>query len=136
MLMIAVVLNLGAALGMAAIAAKYFFGPAPADYHNEILRAASAEIDSTHQMIFGALNKALGSAMFALTIAIAAITVFGVYQDMFWAKALVVIMGIIFGLPSTMITYRVNQKTGVTTPWKPALALTVTLLVAFLFSVI
>jgi len=111
-----------------------FFGPAPADYHNEILRAAGAEIDATHQMIFGALNKALGSAMFALAIGIAAITLFGVNQDMFWAKATVVIMGIIFGLPSIMITYRVNQKTGVTTPWKPALALTVTLLIAFLLS--
>jgi len=135
-LMIAVVLNLIAALGLVALAAKYFFGPAPTDYHEEILRSGGIEIEETHKMIFGAVNKALGSAFFALAVANAAITLFGVYQDILWAKVLVVIMGISVGIPSTLITNRVNQQTGVNTPWKSALILTVILVAAFVFSLI
>jgi hypothetical protein len=57
-----------------------------------------------------------------------------VYQDLFWAKALVMIMGVIVGIPSTLVTYRVKQQTSVNTPWKPALALTAILIIAFVFS--
>ena len=44
MLMIAVALDLLAAAGLCALAAKYTFGPAPAGYHAEILRGAGHDV--------------------------------------------------------------------------------------------
>lgn len=134
MLMIAVALDLLAAAGLCALAAKYTFGPAPADYHAEILRKAGHDIDETLKQLFRGINGALGGGFFALAAALAAMTLFGVYQDMLWAKLAVVVTGLLAGVPSALAVRSVELNTGVRTPWRPAVILIAVLVVAFLLS--
>ena len=136
MLMIAVALDLLAAAGLCALAAKYTFGPAPAGYHAEILRGAGHDVDETVKRLFGGINAALGGGFFALAAALAAMTLFGIYHDALWAKVAVVITGLLAGVPSALAVRSVEQHTGVKTPWRPAVILTAVLVVAFALSLI
>ncbi len=134
MLMTAVGLNLLAAAGICVLATKYFFGPAPADYHAEILRKAGHDIDETVKTLFGGIYRVLGGGFYALALTLVALALFGIHHDMLWAKLAAVGAGLLAGLPTAIAVRRVEQRTGVATPWKPAAGLTVMLVVAFLFS--
>ena len=136
MLMIAIALDLLAAAGLCALAAKYTFGPAPAGYHAEIMRGAGHDIDETVKRLFGGINAALGGGFFALAVALAAMTLFGVYQDLLWAKLAVVVTGLLAGVPSALAVRSVELHTGVKTPWKLAVILMAVLVLAFVLSLI
>ena len=65
MLLAAVVLNFVVAFLLALLGGKYLRGPAPADYHEEILKAAGAEVTETHKGVFRALNVVVGVGFYA-----------------------------------------------------------------------
>lgn len=136
MLMAAVILNMLAALGLLALSGKYLLGPAPTDYHAEILRKNGVEVTGIVPVLFRAINVALGSSVLALAVVLAGLTWFGVQQDIGWAKGAVVIAGLLAGLPSAAVTYRMEARTGVRTPWRAAFGLTVIFVVAFGLSVL
>ena len=136
MLTTAVVLYLIAALGLAAFAAKYLFGPAPADYHAEILQAGKVELVDTIKRLFRAVNLVFGSLFLSLALCTAVITIFGVSNDIFWAKLLVPAIACIGGISPTLVGYRMEQHTGVKTPWRPGAILTVIVPIAFIFSML
>lgn len=136
MTVIAAILFLCVAAGLAAVGAKYAFGPAPADYHARMLRRGGAEIHAEVARVTGALNQALGASLFALAAAVAGLAVFGVLADAFWAKATLLAVLLIVGLPSLLTARRMQAETGVTTPARPIAALLGLSVAAFLISLV
>ena len=136
MLMIAVGLNCLAALLLIALAGKYLLGPAPADYHEEVLREAGADISSAHKGVFRAVNFVIGSGFLAQAILILLVTYFGVMQDILWAKVTVLVAAVVAGLPPTIAAQQMEKRTRVRTPWRPGIGLMVIVIAAFVLSVI
>jgi hypothetical protein len=136
MLMAAVILDILAAAGLSALAAKYFFGPAPADYHGNMLTAGGTDIDDTMRLVFAAINRAFGGALFALSLTIAALAVFGVTADMMWAKVVIVLAALLAGVPAASVAYAAEKKTGQKTPWRAAAVLVAIAVVAFVISLL
>lgn len=136
MLLTAVVLNMISALGLCVMGGKYYFGPAPADYHVEILGVSRDNIGSAQITVFSALYRVLGAAFFGLAIALASMSWFAVAADLLWAKLTVLITGLAVGLPASRITYAIHRKTGVETPWKPAVGILAIMILAFVLSVL
>lgn len=136
MLTISVVLYLIGNLAFAAFAAKYSFGPAPTDFHSDIMRAGGTEIDETLRNLFAAINQVLGGCFFALALAGGFLAIFGVYQNLLWAKVATVAIAAVSGMPSTVVAFRMEQKTKVRTPWRVGAALMGITLVAFILAII
>ena len=134
MLTIAVLLNGLCALGLFAMAGKYLTGPVPADYHATILEAGGHAPDDSLRTVVGALYKVMGSAMAAVAVGIVAVSVFGVWSGHFWAKATVLGMVLVVGVPSTLTAWRVARENRVKAPWIPAAALSLLGTIAFVIS--
>lgn len=135
MLIAGVLLNLLVALGLAALAAKYAFGPVPADYHASILTKSGYPIDPNQMLVFGAINKVFAGCFLALAIALAMLILFGVWHEMYWAKIATAVIAVVAGVPSSFSAYTVEQTSGVRTPWRSGALLCVLVLIAFLCSV-
>ena len=135
MLIAAVLLNLLVALGLTALAAKYAFGPVPADYHAAILATSGQPIGPHQLLVFGAINKVFAGCFLALAIALTMLTVFGVWQEMYWAKIGTAAIAVVAGVPSSFAAYTVEQTSGVRTPWRSGALLSVLVLIAFVLSV-
>ncbi len=131
MLIVSVVLYLVASIGLVILALKYLFGPAPTDYHSEILKRAGVQVDPALARVTGALNQVLGSALLAFAVLVSALALFGVGARLFWANAALLIAVLILGGLATRVAYGLEQQTGVRTPWRPAAALTGIAVVAF-----
>ncbi len=134
MLILATLLNMVAAAGLAAMALKYLRGPAPADYHAEVLKKAKVEITQEVTDVFAAINKVYGAAFMALAIVLVFVSLFGVLQGLVWAKLLVLVSSLVAGIPAAMAARGVEQKTGVRTPWRVAVGLCAIVVLAFLVS--
>ena len=91
MLIVSVVLYLVASVGLVALALKYLMGPAPTEYHTEILKRAGLRVEPAVGKVTGALNQVIGSALLAIAVMAAALAVFGVGNRMFWANAALLI---------------------------------------------
>ena len=136
MLMIAIALFAICALGLCAMGAKYCFGPVPADYHLKIMGLSKSDLSPQQITVFSAIYRVMGAGFFALAIALASLSFFAVSLDLMWAKLTVLIVGLVAGIPALRITYSIHKKTGVETPWKPAAAIVIILLLAFILSVL
>ena len=134
--MTAVILNLIGALGLCMMGAKYCFGPAPADYHLKIMEVSKSDLDKRQAIVFTAIYRVTGASVIAVAISLASLSWFGVSANILWAKLIVLIVGMVVGLPAFAITYRVAKQTGVETPWKPTVIMLAILIVAFILSVI
>lgn len=135
MICVAIFMNLSAAFGLALLSMVYLFGPAPASYHAKILHAWHVKLEPRHQIAFKAINLVLGSFLLALSLCMFVVTFFGISEDLLWAKILIFSMGLITGIPATYIAFKVEQTTTVKTPWRFALALTLSVFVSFLLSI-
>jgi hypothetical protein len=136
MLMTAVILNLIGALGLCLMGAKYCFGPAPAEYHLNVMSVSKGDIDEQQRIVFSAIYRVMGASFFALAISLVSLTWFGISANILWAKLAVLITGAVIGIPAFSITYGVAKQTGVDTPWKPAAIMLVIIVVAFILSII
>ena len=123
MLLTAVILNFVVAILLALLGGKYLRGPAPADYHEEILKAAYAEITDAHKGVFRALNVVIGAGFYAQAVVIASVTYFGVWDDVFWAKCVVLAVALLSGVPATLAAQQLEKHTRVKTPWRPGIVL-------------
>ncbi len=134
MLLAAVILNFLTAVLLALLGGKYLRGPAPVDYHEEILKAAYAEISEAHKGVFRALNVVVGAGFYAQAVVIALVTYFGVWNDVFWAKCVVLVAVLLSGLPAMLAAQQLEKHTRITTPWRPGLVLIGMAVLAFLLS--
>ena len=136
MLLAAVVLNFLTAFLLALLGGKYLRGPAPADYHEEILKAAGAEITETHKGVFRALNVVVGAGFYAQAFVIFFVTYFGVWDDLFWAKCAVLGAAVMSGVPATLAAQQLEKHTQVMTPWRPGVVMLALSVIAFILSIL
>jgi len=136
MLLVSVILSLLAAIGTVAIALKYILGPAPAGYHREMIAAQGGEISDVVVKITWALNKVFGFSLVGIALAMAGLAIFGVYADIFWAKALLLLVGAAVCVPLAAVTFKMEKATGVKTPWRPAVIMLAITVTAFGFSIV
>ncbi|MEM7068852.1 MAG: hypothetical protein AAF478_08195 [Pseudomonadota bacterium] len=132
MTIIAITLNLTAALAIAMIGIRYLFGPVPAAYHAEILQSMGIAIDNPHRFLFKAFNMMFGFILMALSVSMGVITYFGMLIDnLLWTRLLIVFIGMLSGLPMTLVAYNMEKQTKVRTPWRVGVALTGVIVCAF-----
>lgn len=136
MLLAAVILNYVVAALLALLGGKYLRGPAPADYHEEILKAAYAEITEAHKGVFRALNVVVGAGFYTQAVVIVLVTYFGVWENLLWAKVVVLLAALLSGIPATLAAQRLEKHTRVTTPWRPGIVLLGLAVTAFVLSVL
>lgn len=114
--------------GILALAAKYAFGPVPADYHAEIFARAGVTPPAPVLTILAAIYRSLAGALAAVALAIAALAVVVGLGTARWPLLVLAAMALLVGGAATFATLRVERATGVRTPWRPAAGLTVLVL--------
>ena len=127
-------LFLVAAAGVMAMGLKFVRAAPLIDHHAEITKHEQVGHETCR--IIGALYKVLGGAFLSLGAVLAIVTVFGVGNDLFWAKATILLGGVIAGGASAIVPRKVEQATGVRTPWRLAAAITSLVLAAFILSIL
>ncbi len=120
--------------GILALAAKFAFGPVPADYHGEILSRAGVEPAPAVLTILGAVYKVLAGALAAVALAIAALVLVVALGDVRWPLLVVVAIALLVGGIAAFIMQGVERATGVRTPWRRAAGLTVLVLAGALLA--
>lgn len=117
-------LHLVAAMGVLGLAAKYAFGPVPADYHAQIFERGGTSPTAPVLTVLRAVYLALAGMLLAVAIGIVALSLTawqtGGSGPVLGALA---IMALAAGGVSGLATLQVERKTGVRTPWRPAFAL-------------
>jgi hypothetical protein len=124
------------ALGVAELAAKYLFGPAPMAYHAEILAYDGVEVTDGHGRVFRAIYRVLGCLSLALAVTLAVLALIPVAQGMLWAKLTILGIGGISVIGAFGVPYRVEKTTGLRTPWHPAAVLFLIMLVGVVLSLV
>jgi len=125
-----------AALGLLGLAAKYLFGPAPADYHRQILAHDGLDNLEPVRHIFGALYVIIGAALASVALGIGALAAGPVLAGSGQAVALAIVMALVAGVPGGYAAWRAERRTGVRTPWRQAIALTALIVLGGLFAAI
>lgn len=133
MLLLSVGLYLLAGLGVAAMGLKYLRATPPLDYHAEITRDDT--LGEATLRVIGTLYKVMGGSFLALGVVLCLLTLFGVWNDLLWAKLAILLGSLIAGGFAALAPRAVEQATGVRTPWRIAAALTGLVAVAFVLSV-
>lgn len=134
MLLPGVLLQALAAIGVIAMGAKYVLATPPIDYHAEITR--EEDIGGATLKVIGALYKVMGGGFLSLGTMLLLITLFGVWEDLLWAKLTALAGGLLAGGFAVLVPRKVEQATGVRTPWRISAALTATIMLAFFLSVL
>ncbi len=132
MLFLSVILNLAASLGVFAMGLKYIRAVPPLDYHAEITK--DDELSEATLRVLGALYKVMGGGFLSLGIVLAMLTLFGVWNDLLWAKLAILIGALVAGGFSALFPRQVEKATGVRTPWRIAALLTSLVGFAFVIS--
>ncbi|MEM1073547.1 MAG: hypothetical protein AAF665_11210 [Pseudomonadota bacterium] len=134
MLMAAMVLNCFAAVLFMLAAMKYGRGPVPLTYHREMLEKEGTHLTPFLEHMLTALYRAFGGAMLAIGLLIVALTLGPVRQGALWAEIALLLAGAAFVAGSSVVPRRVEQATGVQTPWRLALVMGGLLLAGFILS--
>ena len=124
----ALMLNLAAVAATLALAVKYLSGEVPKDYHAAIFVKGGAPVREAHRLVLRAVYHAMAGGLIGVALAIAALTWFGSGET--WTRYTSPLIGIAAGAPTAITAYRTEKATGVRTPWRPAVALPVVLIVA------
>jgi len=134
MLNLSIALHLLVSLGVIAMGIKYICATPPLGYHAEITKADKLSKEAL--MILGALYKAMGGGFVSLGVMLVLLTLFGVWNDLLWAKFAALAGALIAGSFAMLAPRKIEQLTGVTTPWRIAAALTALAVVAFVVSIL
>lgn len=129
-----IALYLMVSLGIFAMGLKYVRAKPPLDYHANIMKTQKPSTETV--IVLGALYKVMGGSLLALGFVMAMVTVFGVWNDLLWAKFATLVGGLTAGGFAIVVPRNAENRTGVRTPWRIAAMLTLLGIVAFLLSVI
>jgi hypothetical protein len=132
MLIAGVILYLAVAAGMIAMAAKYMRATPPLDYHARMMESDNPGEGTI--TVIGALYKIMGGAWLALGVVLGLITVFGVMENLLWAKLATLTGSLVAGGFALLVPRDVERLTGVRTPWRVAAALTALAILAFVLT--
>jgi len=134
MLLAGALLYLAVAAGVIAMAAKYIGATPPLDYHARIMTSDSPGEGTV--AVIGALYKVMGGALLALGVLLGLVTLFGVMENLLWAKLANLAGSLIAGGFAALAPREVERLTGVRTPWRPAAALTALAILAFVLTLV
>ena len=113
-----------AVVGLIALSAKYLFGPAPADYHRQILAYDGVDDVEPLRRLFRALYVLIGSAFLSIALGVGALAAGPVLAGSGQAVAIATGMALVAGVPSGVVAWQAERRTDVRTPWRSAAALT------------
>mgnify|MGYP006290331791 CR=1 FL=1 len=125
-----------AALGLLVLAATYLFGPAPADYHRQILAHDGLHDVEPVKHIFRALYVVIGGALISVSLGVGALAAGPVLTGSGQAVATATGMALAAGVPAGFVGWQAERRTGVRTPWRQAAALTALVLLGGLLATI
>jgi hypothetical protein len=125
-----------AALGLVALAATYLFGPAPADYHRQIMAHDGLDDIEPVKHIFRALYVVIGGALISVALGVGALAAGPVLTGSGQAVATATGMALAAGVPGGFVGWQAERRTGVRTPWRQAAALTALVVLGALLAVI
>ena len=86
-------------------------------------------------LVLTLLYRIAGFALIAAALGYAALAIGGVTAGLFWAKAVMLVMALVVGLPVGIAGYRAEVATTVVTPWRAVFGLTGAAVLAFVLSV-
>ncbi len=122
--------------GICYFAVIYAFGPVPNAYQGEILQKETTVLDGGLLLVMTSLYRTAGFALFAACLGYLALAVGAAVTDLLWAKVIMLVMALAVGGPVAMAANRAEAGTGVQTPWRAVVGLTVAAILAFIISVI
>lgn len=134
MLSYSVILFCLAGLGIVVMALRYGLAEPPLEYHAEMFRQAGAPPHDVHLMLIGGLYRVIGAAMFSFAIFQIGISLGPIANGEIWARWLLLITGLVLGIPSVMVSLEMERITKVNTPWRIAAGLLVLTVLAFVLS--
>lgn len=134
MLIAAIICNCLAAVLFFLAAMTYGRGPVPLTYHRLILEKEAVTLSPHTSLIVMALYRALAGAFMAIGLFIVALTLGPIRNGELWAEIAVLLAGVSFVAGSGVTPYRVEQSTGVQTPWRLSLLMGALLLAGFTLS--
>ncbi len=121
MLIFALICNSLAAVLFILAAVKYGTGPVPVTYHGLILEREGTELTPSLTLILTGLYRAFAGAMLAIGLLIVALSLGPIRAGALWAEVAVLMAGLAFAAGATLTPHRVEQVTGVQTPWRLSL---------------
>ena len=134
MLIAAMLCNCLAAVLFLVGAAKYGRGPVPVTYHKLILEAEGSTLSPGQLLILRGVYRALAGAMLAIGVMIIALTLGPVRDGELWAEVALVLAGTGFVSGSYLTPKRIEEATGVQTPWRLALLMGGLMVAGFVFA--
>lgn len=134
MLIAAIICNCLAAVLFLVGAAKYGRGPVPLTYHKLMLEKEGTGLTEYQSMILRALYRGLGGTMLAIGVLIIALTLGPVRSGELWAEVALLLAGFGFVSGSYATPRRIEEATGIQTPWRLALLMGGLLCAGFIFS--
>lgn len=123
MIFAAIACNCCAAILFFLGAVKYGRGPVPVTYHRLILEQEGKPLSPHQTLILTALYRALAGAMLAIGLLIVALSLGPIRAGALWAESALLLAGAAFVSGSAVTPYRVEQITGVQTPWRLSLVI-------------
>jgi hypothetical protein len=134
MLTAAIICNCLAAVLFFLGAMKYGRGPVPVTYHKLILEKEGTTLSPHLALILTGLYRAFAGSLLALGLLIVAISLGPIRSGEIWAEVALLLAGLGFVAGGTLTPHRVEQITGVQTPWRLSLLMGGLLVCGFLLA--
>lgn len=134
MIYVAILCNCLAGVLFLLAAVKYGRGPVPVTYHKLILESEGTELSPYLTLILTGLYRAFAGACLGLGLMVISLTLGPVRTGAFWAEIAILLVGAAFVSGSVQTPYRVEQQTGVQTPWRLSLVIGGLIVVGFVAS--
>ena len=115
-------------------AMKYGRGPVPLTFHKLMLEKEGTVPSPFVKLILTALYRAFAGAMLAIGLLIVALSLGPIRAGELWAEVAVLLAGLSFVSGSSLTPHRVEQATGVQTPWRLALLMGGLLVMGFVLA--
>ncbi len=123
MILAAITCNCCAAVLFILGAVKYGRGPVPVTYHRLILEKEGMQLSPYQELILTAQYRAFAGALLGLGLVTVALSLGPIRTGAVWAEVALLLLGGAFAAGSTLAPYRVEQTTGVQTPWRLSLVI-------------
>ena len=132
MMTAAIALYLLVALGLAALAVRFGFGPVPAAHHARALEASGTAITATLRMVLRSLQVAIASLLVAGVLFITALALGPIRaSNPLWARAVVTVAPLIPGIVVAVSALRLEIATGQRGPAIQIIGLSAVSILAF-----
>lgn len=115
-------------------AMKYGQGPVPVTYHRLILEKEGTALSPSQTLILTGLYRAFAGCMLGFGLLVVALSLGPILQGELWAEVALLLAGAAFVAGSTVTPRRIEEATGVQTPWRLSLVIGGLLLAGFVLS--